>query len=191
MCQISGCQNENIIARGLCTTHYGRLRRCGDANASVKQLKPSRNPDDPRSFRIIPETNCMEWLGYKDSDGYARKFIDGKVRRLGRIFLKRKLGREIRKGKLALHTCGNRACLNPDHLYEGTPSQNMLDRREDGTIPVGDKASQSKLSGQQVISIKMALAAGTMIKSLIGIYPVSRSQLYRIRGGENWGHLRP
>ena len=42
------------------------------------------------------------------------------------------LGRPIAPGMFALHTCDNRRCVNPDHLYEGTAGQNARDRAARG-----------------------------------------------------------
>lgn len=42
--------------------------------------------------------------------------------------LEKKLGRPITKGMLACHTCNHPRCYNPDHLYEGSYSDNILDR---------------------------------------------------------------
>jgi len=47
-----------------------------------------------------------------------------------RKLLEEKLGRPIRKGMWALHTCDEiyGPCVNPNHLYEGTPRQNVRDQ---------------------------------------------------------------
>lgn len=43
-------------------------------------------------------------------------------------------------GAQALHgPCNNPACMNYRHLHWGTQSENLLDRRRDGTVRVGQK----------------------------------------------------
>lgn len=37
--------------------------------------------------------------------------------------------------ELVLHKCNNVMCLNPDHLYEGSQQQNILQSYADGRIP--------------------------------------------------------
>lgn len=37
------------------------------------------------------------------------------------------------EGMMVLHRCNNRKCLNPEHLYAGTSSDNMRDRVLAGT----------------------------------------------------------
>jgi hypothetical protein len=54
--------------------------------------------------------------------------IDGKRFKMHRLALERKLGRPIKPGYLACHTCDWKSCVNPDHLYEGTYSDNQRDR---------------------------------------------------------------
>lgn len=56
--------------------------------------------------------------------------IDGQKKRVHRLALERKLGRPIRSGYQALHTCDYQSCINPDHLYEGTPADNARDTIE-------------------------------------------------------------
>ena len=49
-----------------------------------------------------------------------RVYIDGiGWRRVDRLALEIKLGRPIRPGFDAMHTCGESTCVNPDHLFEG------------------------------------------------------------------------
>lgn len=44
-----------------------------------------------------------------------------------RVALEIALGRPLRDGYEACHTCDVQACVNPAHLYEGTHRQNMHD----------------------------------------------------------------
>ena len=137
-----------------------------------------------------PVTGCWDWPFMCDSDGYARKYMEGKTSRLARIVLAHKLGRPIADGQLALHTCDNPACVNGDHLYEGNNSANMIDRSRRQRHPVGAKAARAKLTEQQVTEIKALLISGKFVREIEPLFPVSRAQLYRIKGGEHWAQPR-
>jgi hypothetical protein len=74
--------------------------------------------------------DCLIWQGCKNWKGYG---LIGQPVMGTRSVHRAVLAIKLPKGMLALHTCHNRACCNPDHLYEGTNSQNMKDRNERGT----------------------------------------------------------
>lgn len=71
--------------------------------------------------------DCWIWLGKKNRDGYGEIMIDGKRRRLTRLvyeFYKNPLS----ENKYVCHTCDIPACINPNHLWEGTNQENQIDR---------------------------------------------------------------
>lgn len=76
------------------------------------------------------EYECHNWPRKDGVIGYYESgWIDGVGHvKMHRVALERKLGRPIETGKFALHTCDNKSCMNPDHLYEGTRKDNAQDR---------------------------------------------------------------
>uniref|UniRef100_A0A6M3K4F7 Putative homing endonuclease n=1 Tax=viral metagenome TaxID=1070528 RepID=A0A6M3K4F7_9ZZZZ len=71
--------------------------------------------------------DCWEWKASINSGGYGTFNWFGDVigaHQVSWILI----NGSIPKDKWILHKCGNRRCTNPDHLYAGTPSDNMNDR---------------------------------------------------------------
>lgn len=80
------------------------------------------------SFYARPgENGCINFSGIKDPCGYGKVHYKGRVHGAHRLALMEKLGRDIAPGMEAIHSCHNRACINHDHLREGTHQENMTD----------------------------------------------------------------
>ncbi|SMP72074.1 hypothetical protein SAMN06296020_12518 [Anoxynatronum buryatiense] len=73
---------------------------------------------------------CIYWPGFLDRDGYGQisSNKDGTLRPT-RLILSQKLGRDIRKGCVAHHTCYNKQCVNPLHITEVTIKENKRDSK--------------------------------------------------------------
>jgi len=97
---------------------------------------------------------------------------------------------ELLKGSITdsvLHLCGNRRCVNPDHLYDGSRSQNYQDSVRDGTASRGSVHPGSKLKEAEVLAIYSDRS--TPVKDLADAYGVSRQIITDIHKGRKWAWL--
>ena len=92
--------------------------------------------------------NCIEWTG-KTNQGYGYVHVFKKTWFIHRVSFLIEKG-EIPEGFYVLHTCNNKKCFNPHHLYAGTPKENVEDLvSSDYYEDVLEKISQTKKQNNQ------------------------------------------
>lgn len=161
-----------------------------------------RSVDPEILFRRFVKTKghpngCHEWTGGLNADGYPN-FPWPKLGewRGNRIAWRLANGRKpIPKGFNVLHKveCHNRKCVNPDHLYLGNQSQNMLDAVENGTHPSlqtqGEKSIHAKLTEVGALRILREYRRG-YVKQLADELGVSIACVRDVWNRKSWKHLK-
>lgn len=138
-------------------------------------------------------TGCWEWVGtlYK---GYGRVSTRIKNKPIEspapRVALRSRLNRGIQKGMLACHTCDNTTCVNPMHIYEGTPKQNTADmmtrNRHNDSFLKGGLATR-KLALEEACAIRELARAGIPYSKIKDKYEVSIQTISNIVTGKIYG----
>lgn len=119
--------------------------------------------------KINPETGCWEWQRSLISTGYGQIQDNGKLALVHRKAYE--LWNGVHPGQLhVLHHCDNRKCFNPDHLFLGTESDNALDALAKGRRPFGTKMVNSKLSLEQLRTIRTTNCPPSKLAKLYGVH---------------------
>lgn len=158
-----------------------------------------------RFWRYVAAGNadeCWEWKG-TTSNGYGRILKGG--RGSGAIAAHR-VSWELHRGPVAsglvvCHRCDNRRCVNPDHLFVGTQSENILDCVAKGRHPRtarpectarGERHGSAKLTEAQVQEIRHTIAnqGDAARKELAKKFGVHISTINSAASGKSWAHTK-
>jgi hypothetical protein len=86
-----------------------------------------------------------------------------------------------------LHRCDNPRCVNPDHLFLGTRTDNAADKVQKNRQAKGETANH-KLREFQIHEIRRLIEAGERQHVIAKQYGVHQSAVSRIANGKRWSH---
>jgi hypothetical protein len=111
--------------------------------------------------------------------------MGGKNLKAHRLSLEHALGRPLREGMFALHSCNNPPCCNPEHLREGTNQDNVDDKLRADRQPRGETNGNAKLTLDQVNEIRQNPDAMSQ-RRLAEMYGVKKACIAKIQRGKTW-----
>lgn len=124
----------------------------------------------PLKYTIDDETGCWNSDRYVEASGYTKTSYQGKMQPSHRVSYMLYKG-EIPKGMFVLHTCDNRICCNPEHLFLGTHQDNMDDLVSKG------KARKASLTIEQMQALSDTGMPQWRIAEIAGVTQTRVSQL--------------
>ena len=128
---------------------------------------------------IDGESGCWEWAGCVQSNGYGR--VTYKMKTMGAHRLSyMAFNGEIPERMDVCHTCDNRKCVNPEHLFIGTRMENMRDAVIKGRQASGLALPQTKLSKTDVYELVMRARCGEKYSVIARRFSISRGRAGQI-----------
>ncbi len=136
--------------------------------------------------KVLKTSSCWVWQGSTNECGYGEFWLSPRVVRAHRFSWLLHHGDPA--GAHVLHTCDNPACVNPEHLFLGTHTDNMKDmtRKGRGKPMRGDAHTSAKLNRAKVADIRRRIAAGEVQRRLAEEYGVRNDIINRIHKGKIW-----
>lgn len=133
---------------------------------------------------------CWPWTAAKHQHGYGAIITGSRRNGTKRAKRAHRISYELHKGPIPVglhvcHACDNPMCVNPAHLWAGTPGDNARDRDAKDRVQHGERHYASKLTEDDVSEIMSF--GGTMpqreIAEMFGVHP---SNISMILSGKRW-----
>lgn len=142
------------------------------------------------------ENGCWIWTGARRTSGYGVFKLNGKAESAHRVSYKLFKG-DIPPGVFVCHTCDNPICVNPDHLFLGTASDNMMDAQSKGrlVIPEGIRFKKghipnfTTITKEQAVQVKLMIKKGMRNKDISEITGINYQTIVDIKRGKSFRNI--
>lgn len=145
-----------------------------------------------RFFDKVEKTDsCWNWTASLNFDGYGRFLLNGKSKGAHRISWELHNGL-ISSNLCVLHTCDNRKCVNPKHLFLGTHQDNIQDRSQKKRTyrHLGENNGKAFLNQKIVLKIRKIYSLGNITQTqLAKKFNLSVTHIFKIVNKQIWKHI--
>lgn len=142
----------------------------------------------------VTESGCWTWNGHRmpEPTNYGMISIKNVPRYVHRVQYTLVFGL-IPKGLQVLHECDNPPCCNPQHLFLGTQSDNIIDRNSKGRANYkhhqGEDHHFATITEALAIEILKRLSLGARIADLTQEYNLSKHVVPGLAHNKSWKYL--
>lgn len=138
---------------------------------------------------IIKTSDCWEWNGCIDKNyGYGRFRFNNVEYKAHRVAFYLSAG-HLPEDLCVCHSCDNRRCVNPKHLWLGTLNDNIQDCKRKGRLNRAkhEQHSQAKLNMNLAEQIRQLYKQGNVSRlTLAKRFHVGPTAIERIVTGKTW-----
>lgn len=118
---------------------------------------------------------CWEWTASRSHNGYGAFGVNGKVVRAHRFVAEMIYG-PLPESTQVCHSCDNRACVRPDHLFLGFARDNTNDMMQKGR-----NVTPAKLNADAVQRLREMYASGLHSQREVArCFGITQGQVSRI-----------
>ena len=142
-----------------------------------------KKTDKKRFWEKVSKKNgCWQWTSALAVNGYGVFWFEG-----SNVYAHRHIfyleGCDIPSGMQVCHTCDNPSCVNPDHLFLGSPSDNHVDSSKKG------RRKGQKLCEEDVRRIRDMHRSGGKNKDISRLFKLHPKYVHKITSKEKWAHV--
>jgi hypothetical protein len=136
-----------------------------------------------------PNGDCWNWRGYIHSRfGYGVFSFDGKQQRANRLSFMFSNGVDP-KDLCVCHSCDNRKCVNPAHLWLGTYKDNTQDMISKGRNSRGEDRPLAKRTEKDILKIIELYKDGMTPKKISDTLGINLGAVGKVLHRKSWTYL--
>lgn len=185
-CVCNNCNKEFFIVSSAAKKGKGRFcsRQCNNfKNRSLDAIK------NLFWSNVLKTESCWIYNKKPNSRGYGNIGLGNSKQTSAHRF-----SYEIHFGSIpsllfVCHTCDNRMCVNPEHLFLGTHQENVTDMVQKKRNVKGENHWSNRLTEKQVKEIKYMLKNNINYKIISNRYGVSHHTIFDIKRNKSWKHI--
>lgn len=189
------------VPRSSTPTGFDPRPRPSDRNEAWMDVQDAthrrrRGTPAERFWRYVKKTeSCWLWTGSHGPSGHGVLFAGAGQRprllRATAVSWEIANGRPVPAGLCVCHTCDNPPCVNPDHLFIGTQTDNMRDCVNKGRFKFlqprrGETNNKAKLTWPVVRKVRADYSHGATLSHLSRRLGLARSTLREVVTGRCW-----